>query len=343
MKKRIIAILLVISVLFTCACGSDTDEDTSNEQVTQAQTTLTPSDNAAGKEIAGAQNDPAGSAAADTSPSDTTDGLQQIGVIFPNEDKSAEYPAVTYNGLTYMLLPDNTAVSTYTAFSDDTVTECTVPETFRVEGVDYTVTELGTESFYFFESLEKVSIPGTVKKIGDSAFYGCSSLKSIDIPEGVTDILNDAFCECEALESISFPDSVKTIGNGALYGCVSLKSVKLPSGLTVIPEELLCNCDALESVDIPSSVTTIADDAFWFCEQLKSLTLPESLTTIGAHAFYDCMSLKELVVPNSVTSIGEGAFLFCDSMELLKVPEALLDSISAEYATETFTVESDSE
>lgn len=342
MKKRIIAILLVISVLFTCACGSDTDEDTSNKQVTQAQTTLTPSDNASGRAAAESQNILDGGT--DTAANeDSTEGIQHIGTIFPNDDETAEYPAVAYNGLTYMLLPDNTAVSTYTAFSDDTVTECIVPETLRVKGVDYTVTELGSESFYFFECLEKVSIPGTVTTIGDSAFYGCSSLKNIDIPDSVTEVADDAFCECEALESMIFPDSVKTIGNGALYGCVSLKSVKLPSGLTVIPEELLCNCDALESVDIPSSVTTISDDAFWFCEQLKSLTLPESLTTIGAHAFYDCMSLKELVVPNSVTSIGEGAFLFCDSMELLKVPAALLDSISAEYATETFTVESDSE
>ncbi len=72
-----------------------------------------------------------------------------------------------------------------------------IPETIRYDGVDYTVTAIGEESFYMGEKISSVSIPKTVTSIGKLAFYDCKGMESITCynptPPGCdADVFNEA-------------------------------------------------------------------------------------------------------------------------------------------------------
>ena len=54
----------------------------------------------------------------------------------------------------------------------------------------------------------------TVTEIGSCSFYGCSGLTSVVIPNSVTEIGEQAFRECSGLTSIEIPNSVTEIGHG---------------------------------------------------------------------------------------------------------------------------------
>ena len=161
-----------------------------------------------------------------------------------------------------------------------------------------TVVEIGTQAFsffndwgvrgpsgYYFDALEKITIPGSVRNIGDYAFAGDDNLKSVIIEEGVTSIGDSAFCKCNSLTSIVIPDSVTTIKNDAFY----------------------C-CENLANITIGNSVTNIGDSAFYLCTSLTNITIPDSITTIGKWAFQYCRNLTNVTIPDSVVSIGKDAF-----------------------------------
>jgi hypothetical protein len=101
---------------------------------------------------------------------------------------------VTIDSLTYSLDAEIKTAKVSGCIED--LTKAEIPSTITCEGVEYSVTE-----------------------IGSSAFYCCSSLTSVTIPNSVTTIGISAFRECPGLPSITIPNSVTTIGNYAFAGC----------------------------------------------------------------------------------------------------------------------------
>ena len=180
----------------------------------------------------------------------------------------------------------------------DKIVAVTVPE--GVKALNYT--------FYGFQDLIRVTLPGSLTAIGASAFSNCGSLTRLDIPDGVTSIGSFAFFRCSALASVSIPESVSSIGSSAFYECKRLTSVAIPEGVSSIGDSTFWICESLESVSIPSSVTSIGRNAFYGCKSLTSIAIPEGVTSIGDSAFSSCRNLASVTIPSSVTSIGTNAF-----------------------------------
>ena len=122
--------------------------------------------------------------------------------------------------------------------------------TGKINGGEYIITELGSESFKNCKSLEEIKLPDSVKEIGSGAFARCSSLKSFNIPDGVEDIESQIFLECSSLSYVKIPDSVKKIGNTAF-----------------------ANCKALTSIELPAHIVNIGDYAFGGCSNLKTVVI----------------------------------------------------------------------
>lgn len=84
----------------------------------------------------------------------------------------------------------------------------TIPSTVNVEGVSYTVTEIGNNAYKNKTSLKKVTIPATVKKIGSGAFQGCKNLKTIKIKsKSLTSIGKNAFKGIHKKAAFKVPSS----------------------------------------------------------------------------------------------------------------------------------------
>ena len=68
--------------------------------------------------------------------------------------------------------------------------------------VKYSVTVIGSETFYGCSGLTSVTIPNSVTDIGSETFYGCSGLTSVTIPNSVTSIDGQAFANCDELTDV---------------------------------------------------------------------------------------------------------------------------------------------
>ena len=95
--------------------------------------------------------------------------------------------------------------------ANTSITQADIPAKVLKDGVEYSVTS-----------------------IGSFAFLNCTNLTLVSIPNGVTNIGYYAFNECLNLSSINMPDSVTYIGDYAFSGCSSLTSVTLPNNLTYL-------------------------------------------------------------------------------------------------------------
>ena len=230
-----------------------------------------------------------------------------------------------------------------------------IPSTVTYNGVNYSVTSIGSSAFSGCSGLTSVSIPNSVTEIGPGAFANCIGLTSVSIPNSVTVIDLAAFSGCISLTSMDIPNSVAAIGENAFMDCICLTSVTLPDSLTTISPGLFSRCRSLTSVNIPSSVTTIGRFAFGGCAGLTSLTISNLVTSIGNYAFAGCgltsiivesgnpnydsrdncnaiietatntllAGCKNTIIPTSVTSIGQGAFYGCTTLTSVDIPNSV--------------------
>ncbi len=230
----------------------------------------------------------------------------------------------TIGDLTYTVLTAST-VSVSDVASAATAVELT--PTVSYEGVDYSLTEIGRDAFYWSKvasvavpegvttlgygafrssSLATVSLPSSLRTIGDYAFSS-TKLSSIAIPEGVESIGASCFFTCSTLTSITLPSTLKSIGSSCFYK-VPITEIKLPAGLTDLGAKAFLRCDKLKSVEVPASVTVIGDGTFAECKALTSVTLPDGITSIGDEAFLHTGLSGAFTLPAALEKIGSGAF-----------------------------------
>ena len=267
---------------------------------------------------------------------------------------TASLPAFAYsykkNDIYYTIIDEEKkTVKVTNCYSDKK--KIVIPNSIKINGVLYSVTEIDDEAFQFRKKLKSVVIPNSVTSIGDRAFYNCSGLTSVTIPNSVTTIGYSAFSGCSGLTSVTIGNSVTTIGGCAFSDCdgltevniidlsawckidfvysssnplyyakklkfngVEIKDLVIPNDITEIKNSAFWDCDGLTSVTIPNSVTSIGDEAFSGCTGLTEVTIPSSVTSIGNSAFWDCTGLTSVTIPNSVTSIGGCAFYGCSGL-----------------------------
>lgn len=148
----------------------------------------------------------------------------------------ADSEELSIDDITYTLDGASLTITGYTG-AGQTETYLYIPETYTIDEVTYTVTELGTNAFMNAEdNITNVILPSTLVSLGLRSFQNCS-LDSITIPANVTTISKWTFRICKSLTKVIFEEGsqLNEIGVEAFKNCVALSSFILPSerpGLT---------------------------------------------------------------------------------------------------------------
>ena len=311
--KKLIAILLVVSVLFAFAScgGNETEGNINNNDVVE-------------------NND------------NNQQNIENNGVVNNKPDVPAEltadfvksYPVTDASQFEVSETPDGIAISNYTGLDEIVV----IPE--EINGKP--VIEIQTRAFVMCDSLKAVKLSDSIKEIGDEAFVFCKAISVINIPNFINKIGAFAFNHCKSLKTLTMPNTVNEIGDGVFAGCSLLKDVDfsednenfviidnilynktertvvscfsdkknivIPAGIERICKKAFAYCDSIYSVSIPNSVKLIDDSAFFQCKSLAAVKIPYSVTKLGDEAFASCKLLSSIYVPDSVITIGNNVF-----------------------------------
>ena len=108
------------------------------------------------------------------------------------------------------------------AYSGDVV----VPATVKKGDEEYTVVEIGQNSFDKCTGLTSLTLPNTIKVINAYALRGCTALTSLTLPSSLV-FANTGFCSGTNIEEIVFPDAMTMVQNIAFQNCKKLKKVTL--------------------------------------------------------------------------------------------------------------------
>lgn len=172
-----------------------------------------------------------------------------------------------------------------------------IPSAVTYKGVSYPVTEIGMQTFYAMEHLQKVIIPATVKSVEMKAFEDSENLARVEFASGT---------------------ACNSIAQRAFYGCAKLDEVVLPSALTMLNRELFRKCDNLKTITLPSNLTTIGEYAFAECTSLPSINLTSKVASLQNQAFEGCTSLTRVVAPASLEGVGELCFNGCTALQSIE-------------------------
>ena len=226
LKKRLLALLLAASVLFsfavTFADEWDDDEDFGDEEFEDEEF-------------------------------EEEEGGTDFRTI-AGYDTGEKYPSGDF----IYQLPDGgegAVIISYTGTSSEMV----IPETLD----DHPVVAIGDQAFNFL-TIETATLPATVKHIGNMAFYQCASLKQVLIQDGVTSIGTCCFGGDPLLAEVTIPETVETVDDFAFLACASLKEVTFGPALKKIGTSAFQMCATLSRVTLPESAE-IGENAFTDC------------------------------------------------------------------------------
>ena len=224
-----------------------------------------------------------------------------------------------------------------TAVPSDFSGSLTIPSTVTYNGVEYTVSAIGDQSFYGLTGLTHVEIPSSVETIGEMAFYNCRSLVSVKV-NGQTpaSLGNRAFINIGSEPTLYVPIGCSETYSISIWGnyfsiCESFTAANvqgipityLRTGDSSVMTIASSPSDVKGALYIPETVTyeghdftvtNIGPASFINCTDLTSVTIPRTVTAIGSNAFKGCpkLSLTTIFSP-TLTSIGYNAFYDCNS------------------------------
>lgn len=191
---------------------------------------------------------------------------------------AAVLPASAYTvwsdgqGLTYHLFSNGEAELSSVKSS---LEEVTIPASIIVDGVSYSVTELGTCNMY---NVKKLVIEAPITEISNNRFYKYTNLKSVVLPETLTTIEDYAFYQ-SGLEEIKFPQSLTTIGNYA-FSQNQLKYIHVPENVMSLGYEVFSG-NPLEMVSYNAGSGAIEPDLFKQCYNLRMLIIGDKIKRVG--------------------------------------------------------------
>lgn len=168
--------------------------------------------------------------------------------------------------------------------------------------IPVSVTSIGGEAFFGWNSLKTVNYGGTVnqwKAMGaDEVSYYLSAAK-IKCADG--DILPHGNCGDNLTWEIDDNGTLIVSGTGEMYDYGYHEARALWSR----------HADSIKNIVIGSGVTSIGKETFVYCENITSVTIPASVTSIGDYAFGRCNKLSTVNYGGNADkwnaiSIGDG-------------------------------------
>jgi len=130
---------------------------------------------------------------------------------------------------------------------------------------------IGESAFAGCTALRGVTIPSSVTELGTNAFYYCRNLTELHLNDGLRTIGDGAFNHCGQLRSVTIPSSATKLGAYLFWSCHNLVNVQLNEGLQCIDVRAFHACTALRCVTIPSTVTKLGRWAFDHCSYLSDV------------------------------------------------------------------------
>ncbi|MBO4443245.1 MAG: leucine-rich repeat protein [Bacteroidaceae bacterium] len=261
---------------------------------------------------------------------------------------------VTVNGvnMTFKTNGENT-VQTYGYWNDDYAVTAipsdysgplTIPESVEYNGVTYTVTAIGDESFDAYDldlSLTEVTLPSTITSIGGYAFDCCSAITKMTVYATTPPDLAEYSLSLAKDATLFVPDESVEAYQASAWSNYFIEIL----GMSQKPVIFTVNVDG-----IPMTFkVTSAEEGNYTVQTYGSfgsngypvpaipvdtegtVTIPETVvhedvtytvTAIGDVSFAVCENLTGVNIPNTVTSIGQWAF--CESgITSITLPEGI--------------------
>ena len=205
--KKLIAILLVVSVLFAFAScsGNKTEGNISNNNVVENNDNQENIEN-----------------------NDVADNKQDI----PDDLTAAfvkSYPVTNASQFEVSETPNGIAISNYTG-SDEIVV---IPE--EINGKP--VIEIQTRAFAMCDSLKAVKLSNSIKEIGDEAFLSCGNLEVFVCGTSLESIGDICFGACFSLKELELNEGLKTIKTAAIPKS-SIDELYIPNSVVEIDETI---------------------------------------------------------------------------------------------------------
>ncbi len=132
--------------------------------------------------------------------------------------------AVEVDGINYEVISEDERTCVIREGNYSFVTgEYEIPAQVDIDGIVYTVTEIGNNAFANCERMTGLTIPETVTTIGQSAFCGCPGLTRVVIPNSVKE-MSYSFSSCLNLTEVIIGSSVERMDN-SFGDCCSISKV----------------------------------------------------------------------------------------------------------------------
>ena len=196
-----------------------------------------------------------------------------------------------------------------------------IPSEIVHDGFIYSVTLIGSNSFYECKGLTSVTIPNSVTAIGRSAFRGCSSLNSVTLPNSITSIDEYTFYGCSSLMGVTIPNSVTSIGESAFNGCSNLTSVTIPNAVTLIGNKAFQGCTSMKTLNYNaiscSDFNSTTIDQPFYNLAITTINIGNGVRKIPAFFANGLSQFSNITIPSTVTSIGSSAFANCSGLKSL--------------------------
>jgi hypothetical protein len=158
-----------------------------------------------------------------------------------------------------------------------------IPNTYLINGKEYTVTEIG--GFREYTTLELITLPDTLTTFATNAFHMCTGLREVAIPSGVRELAQDTFSRCYELTKVDIQGDTAIIGATCFAWCSKLTDINLKEGITDIRTYAFYKC-AFDEIVVPSTVYNIGTHAFGDMPTLRTVTFTGTkLPTIDDNAF----------------------------------------------------------
>ena len=189
---------------------------------------------------------------------------------------------------------------------------------------------LSSKSFQYCSASTLSFGSGTIlSEVGTySSAFRNSIISNINL-NGVTLIGDYAFESTKGFTSITIPSSVTTFGDYAFRGASSLNSVTIDYAPNATVGGYQFNGLPITSLTIGSNPTSIGDRMFYGCTKLKTLVIPSNISSIESSAFESCSGLTSITVHSTTPPTLEYSVFDSTNNCPIYVPPESVDAYKA--------------